>query len=118
MYVMATNQSQPDDQHAFLKRSSVYQEFLAERDEILRYKWLESERVGEDIGFEKALIDWIRKHRDDWRSSRRKSLPFFRADAVQVSQQGSGQRAGKSPAFPGKRFQAKQARDAWSGTGR
>ncbi len=73
MYVMATNQSQPNDQHAFLKRSSLYQEFLAERDEILRHKWLESERAGEDIGFEKALLDWIRKHRDDWRSSRRNS---------------------------------------------
>ena len=29
-----------------LKNSSLYREFLAEREEILRHKWLESEKVG------------------------------------------------------------------------
>jgi hypothetical protein len=29
---------------------SLYQEFLAEREEILRHKWLESERLGYDLG--------------------------------------------------------------------
>lgn len=52
--------------------SSLYQEFLAEREEILRHKWLESEKQGKDIGFERALLDWIRKHRDQWRQSRRR----------------------------------------------
>ena len=55
----------------FVKQSSLYQEFLAEREEILRHKWLESERLGHDIGFERALLDWIRKHRESWRSARR-----------------------------------------------
>jgi hypothetical protein len=55
----------------FIKQSSLYQEFLAEREEILKYKWLESEKVGYDIGFERALLDWIRKHRDSWRETRR-----------------------------------------------
>lgn len=55
----------------FIKQSSLYQEFLAEREEILKYKWLESEKAGYDIGFERALLDWIRKHRDKWRESRR-----------------------------------------------
>jgi hypothetical protein len=54
-----------------VKQSSLYQEFLAEREEILRHKWLESERLGYDIGFERALLDWIRKHRDSWRAARR-----------------------------------------------
>ena len=54
-----------------LERSSLYREFLAEREEILRHKWIESEKVGEDIGFERALLDWIRKHRDGWRAARR-----------------------------------------------
>jgi hypothetical protein len=56
---------------AVLKRSSLYREFLAEREEILKHKWLESEKVGQDIGFERALLDWIRKHRDEWRATRR-----------------------------------------------
>ena len=58
----------------FVKQSSLYQEFLAEREEILRHKWLESERLGYDIGFERALLDWIRKHREDWRSARRSQI--------------------------------------------
>lgn len=70
---MAKEDSQPEDQHEFVKRSSLYQEFLAEREEILRHKWLESERLGKDIGFERALLDWIRKYRDGWRNSRQDS---------------------------------------------
>ena len=54
-----------------LERSSLYQEFLAEREEILKHKWLESEKAGKDIGFERALLDWIRQHRDGWRAARR-----------------------------------------------
>ena len=49
------------------QKSALYQEFLAEREEILRHKWIESEKVGHDIGFEKALLDWIVKHRANWR---------------------------------------------------
>ena len=30
----------------FVQRSSLYQEFLAEREEILKHKWLESEKGG------------------------------------------------------------------------
>ena len=46
-----------------LKNSSLYREFQAEREEILRHKWIESEKAGRDIGFERALTDWIIKHR-------------------------------------------------------
>lgn len=53
-----------------LKNSSLYREFLAEREEILKHKWLESEKAGYDIGFERALTDWIVKHRSRWRKWR------------------------------------------------
>ncbi len=62
--------SKSSDNKEFIERSSLYQEFLAERDEILRHKWIESEKKGKDIGFERALLDWIRKHRQKWRSDR------------------------------------------------
>jgi hypothetical protein len=52
--------------------SSLYKEFLAEREEILKHKWIESEKAGKDIGFEKALLDWIVKHRSNWRDKRLK----------------------------------------------
>lgn len=55
----------------FVAHSNLYQEFLAEREEILKHKWLESEKAGRDIGFERALLDWIRKHRNHWRENRR-----------------------------------------------
>ena len=54
----------------FLKNSVLYKEFLAEREEILKHKWIESEKAGSDIGFEKALLDWIVKHRSNWRERR------------------------------------------------
>ena len=46
-----------------------YQEFLAEREEIRRYKWIESQKAGHDIGFETALLDWVAHHRGLWRRS-------------------------------------------------
>jgi hypothetical protein len=54
-----------------IMNSALYQEFLAEREEILQHKWLESEKVGYDVGFERALLDWIMKYRSSWRKHRR-----------------------------------------------
>lgn len=51
--------------------ANEYAQYLAERDEILRHKWLESEKAGYDVGFELALIDWIRHHRTAWREQAR-----------------------------------------------
>jgi len=62
--------SSQEDQSQFVKNSVLYKEFLAERAEILKHKWIESEKAGKDIGFEKALLDWIVKHRSNWREKR------------------------------------------------
>jgi hypothetical protein len=56
-----------------LRNSSLYREFQAEREEILKHKWIESEKAGRDIGFERALTDWILKHRSKWRKSRQQA---------------------------------------------
>ena len=75
---MATQNTKPKTEGSgqdFLKNSSLYQEFLAERQEILRHKWIESEKLGKDIGFERALMDWIRNHRETWRTERRHDGP-------------------------------------------
>lgn len=58
---------QPGD---LLRNSSLYREFQAEREEILKHKWIESEKAGHDIGFERALTDWIINHRAKWRRQR------------------------------------------------
>ena len=62
--------STQEDKSQFAKNSVLYKEFLAEREEILKHKWIESEKAGTDIGFEKALLDWILKHRSNWREKR------------------------------------------------
>jgi hypothetical protein len=64
--------SSQNDQSQFVTDSALYKELLAERAEILKHKWIESEKAGKDIGFERALLDWIVKHRSNWRDRRRK----------------------------------------------
>ena len=67
---MAIDKNASAENEDMLKSSSLYREFQAEREEILKHKWLESEKAGYDIGFEQALTDWIVKHRSKWRKSR------------------------------------------------
>ncbi len=71
--------SAPGEQSQFVTNSVFYKEFLAEREEILKHKWIESEKAGTDIGFEKALLDWIVKYRSSWRNKRMKEA---RAEAT------------------------------------
>lgn len=54
-----------------LNSTNLYREFQAEKEEILRHKWIESEKLGYDIGFERALVDWITRHRSAWQLTRR-----------------------------------------------
>jgi hypothetical protein len=67
---MPSETKEPLNSNDLLKNSSLYKEFQAEREEILKHKWIESEKAGHDIGFENALTDWIVKHRSKWRRSR------------------------------------------------
>ena len=66
--------SASDANTVLVKESLLYKEFLAEREEILRHKWIESEKAGFDVGFEKALLDWLVKHRPEWRRKRQEQL--------------------------------------------
>ena len=45
----------------------------AEQREILKHKWLESEKAGRDIGMELAQKSWEKYHAKDWRQSKRKA---------------------------------------------
>ena len=72
--IMSEDTKEPLSANELLKNSSLYREFQAEREEILKHKWLESEKAGRDIGFERALTDWIIKHRSKWRKSRQAAM--------------------------------------------
>lgn len=67
----SSTEARSEDRQSFAGRSTLYREFQAEREEIMRHKWIESEKQGHDIGFERALVDWIRNHREQWRATRR-----------------------------------------------
>ena len=45
----------------------------AEQIEILKHKWLESEKAGYDIGIALAQESWNRNHAENWRRSKRKA---------------------------------------------
>jgi len=70
---MGEQREMSSDSKEMVMNSALYREFLAEREEILRHKWIESEKLGYDIGFERALLDWIVKHRSNWRKARKQS---------------------------------------------
>lgn len=53
------------------ERSSLFREMMVEKKKIEELKWLESEKAGEDIGYEKALFNWVRFHRGEWMKFRR-----------------------------------------------
>ena len=72
-YAVSDRREMSGDSKDMVMNSALYREFLAEREEILRHKWIESEKAGHDIGFERALLDWIVKHRSSWRKSRKDS---------------------------------------------
>lgn len=70
---MPTNASDSSDPKDMLRNSSLYRDFRAQREEILKHKWIESEKAGHDIGYEQALTDWIHKHKAKWRKGRQSS---------------------------------------------
>ncbi len=73
----------------WVKRSLLYREYSAELEEILLHKWIESEKAGYDIGFERALVDWHLKYRSIWRAKRRN------VSSGQKSQDGAPPGAGR-----------------------
>ena len=49
----------------FVEESSLYKRFKEEREHILKNKWYMSEKEEKDVGFERALLDWVfnKKHK-------------------------------------------------------
>lgn len=56
----------------FKDTSTVYQYYQKELNEVLKHKWVESEKAGRDVGFNFALHSWIKNHREAWRESIKK----------------------------------------------
>jgi len=67
MTISADKTKWPCSAEDLLKQSLLYREQQAEHEEILKHKWIESEKAGHDIGFDLAQMDWRLKHRSRWR---------------------------------------------------
>ena len=68
--VMSDELKEPSSKSDLLRNSLLYRHFQAQRQEILKHKWYESERAGYDIGFDRALTDWTIRYHSNWRKSR------------------------------------------------
>jgi hypothetical protein len=49
-----------------IEDTALYKRFLEERQCILENKWYMSEREGRDVGFERALLNWVSNFRSKW----------------------------------------------------
>ena len=47
-----------------------HRELNEQMQDMLRHKWIESQKAGQDVG-DGALLDWIRKHAAQWREKQR-----------------------------------------------
>ena len=46
----------------WVNRTLLVKKRIAVRREIERHKWIESEKAGYDIGWERASLDWMLRH--------------------------------------------------------
>jgi hypothetical protein len=42
----------------------------SQQEEIKKYKWIESEKAGRDIGWERAAREWLQQHFPGWKQDR------------------------------------------------
>lgn len=46
----------------WLKNTLLFRQWEHMKEDILLHKWYESEKVGYDIGWERAAVDWMIKY--------------------------------------------------------
>ncbi len=49
-----------------IEQSSLLKQHLLEEEQVQLLKWLESEKVGHDIGIYRARWLWLTRHRAAW----------------------------------------------------
>jgi hypothetical protein len=62
-----------------LERVLYLRRLYEEETEILKYKWIESEKAGFDIGLDRAIVEWTVRHRSSWRKSLTRQRIFPKA---------------------------------------
>lgn len=49
-----------------IEKSDLYARYLLEKEEINKLKWIISEQLGHDCGYQYAQWQWITHHRQNW----------------------------------------------------
>lgn len=70
-----SNSNSENETQGVVYQSKIYQEYCRKRDEILKYKWIESEKAGKDIGMDKAWLQWEAKYYKKWKTSESETSP-------------------------------------------
>lgn len=70
MFSMPPESSASDEDSSPRSGAGSYREFVADREELMRHKWLMSEKAGQDVGLEAALLDWVTNHRSTFHKQR------------------------------------------------
>ncbi len=47
---------------SWVRKSALFRHSSRVREEIDRHKWLESEKAGHDIGWDRAAVSWMVRH--------------------------------------------------------
>ncbi len=53
------NTMRDESSDCWIRNTSLFREWDAMKQEILKHKWYESEKVGHDIGWDRASVDWL-----------------------------------------------------------
>jgi hypothetical protein len=62
---MVTETKKAGDTHHFeewAQRTSLFRNWEDMKREVLLHKWYESEKAGHDIGWERAMVDWLARY--------------------------------------------------------
>jgi hypothetical protein len=54
------------------RKERLQRELADQAKEIMKHKWIESEKAGTDLG-NSAVLDWVQKHAGEWRRWRERS---------------------------------------------
>ena len=68
--VMSDEMNTPPSGNDWQNDASPHRESQAEPEAGLKRKWIESDKAAPEIGFERALKDWIIERRHKWRENR------------------------------------------------
>ena len=52
------------------KQNPLAEIVRSQLEEINKYKWIESEKLGKDIGMERATREWLAKYFPEWKKFR------------------------------------------------